>query len=281
MKHLKKLRVSVSPWLKFSSSLQRNRILKIIAVLFLLINSGYTKDQNHVDVGIDEKLGSYIPLDISFNNEKGELVKLNQLIKQPTILALVYYHCPAVCSPLLNGLTEVVDKLDLEPQKDFDVITLSFDHSEGPTAANKWKKEHLASMKRDFPESAWTFLTGDSISIKKLTDAVGFYFKRDTDSSFLHYGTLIILSEKGMISRYIFGIQFNQFDVKMALLEAQRGEYRPTINKILTFCYSYDRSGNKYVFNFQKIAGGIILLSALILFTVLIIKERKKSKEKI
>jgi protein SCO1/2 len=251
-------------------------------MLFIFIFSlGFGLDKKEVKVGIDEKLGNYIPLDLTFTNEKGELVKLNQLIKHPTILALVYYNCPAVCSPLLNGLSEVIDKLDLEPQKDFDVLTLSFDHREGPASASKWKKEHLASMKRNIPESAWTFLTGDSISIRKLTNAVGFYFKRDTDSSFLHYGTLIILSDKGMITRYIFGIQFLPFDVKMALIEAQRGEARPTVNKILAFCYSYDRSGNKYVLNFTKIAGSIILLSAVILFTVLIIRERKKTKEKI
>jgi protein SCO1 len=255
-----------------------------IFLLFLsgsvLISGNTIFSKSHEQVGIDEQLGSYVPLDVVFTNEKGEKVQLGQLIKRPTILALVYYHCPGICSPLLNGLTDVLDKLDMVPLKDFDVITLSFDEHEGPDIAGRWKREHLAIMKRDFPESAWTFLTGDSLSIRKLTDAVGFYFKRDTDSSFLHYGTLIVLSDKGKITRYIFGTEFLAFDVKMALNEAQRGEARPTINKILAFCYSFDRSGNKYVLNFTRIVGSMILFLALILLTILLIKDRNRRKER-
>jgi|WetSurMetagenome_2_1015567.scaffolds.fasta_scaffold60010_2 protein SCO1 len=253
----------------------------LILIFSVLIFYSNILSNTHEEVGIDEKLGSYIPLNLVFTNEKGEKVELGQLIKHPTILALVYYHCPGICNPLLNGLTDVIDKLDMEPLKDFNVITISFDEHEGTADAGRWKKEHLASMKRKFPESAWTFMTGDSLSIRKLTDAVGFYFKRDADSSFLHYGTLIILSEQGKITRYIFGTEFLPFDLKMALIEAQRGEARPTINKILAFCYSYDRTGNKYVLNFTKIAGSIILIFAVILFTVLMIKDRKRKKEKI
>jgi protein SCO1/2 len=246
-----------------------------------LANDRYSSvgENKHAEVGIDEQLGHYIPLDISFTNEKNEKVKLSELIRRPTIIALVYYHCPGICSPLLEGVADVVDHLDMEPLKDFGVLSISFDDREGPASATRWKKEHLLSMKRKLPEGTWTFLTGDSISIHKLTDAVGFYFKRDTDSSFLHYGSLIIVNGKGMISRYIFGTQFLPFDVKMALIEAQRGESRPTINKILAFCYSYDRIGNKYTLNFTKVAGSIVTLFGIVFFLVLILKGRKKSKE--
>jgi protein SCO1/2 len=246
-----------------------------------LANDRYSSvgENKHAEVGIDEQLGHYIPLDISFTNEKNEKVKLSELIRRPTIIALVYYHCPGICSPLLEGVADVVDHLDMEPLKDFGVLSISFDDREGPASATRWKKEHLLSMKRKLPEGTWTFLTGDSISIHKLTDAVGFYFKRDTDSSFLHYGSLIIVNDKGMISRYIFGTQFLPFDVKMALIEAQRGESRPTINKILAFCYSYDRIGNKYTLNFTKVAGSIVTLFGIVFFLVLILKGRKKSKE--
>lgn len=252
-------------------------LFSVILTLLLAVQS-YSQE---TEVGIDEKLGNYIPLDLTFVNEKSEKVLLRDLVNKPTILALVYYNCPAVCSPLLNGLAEVVDKIEMNPGADFNIITLSFNHKEKPDKALRWKKEHLASMKRIIPDNSWSFLTGDSISIKKLTNSVGFYFKQDTDSSFLHYGALIIISEKGMITRYIFGMQFLPFDLKMALIEAQKGEARPTINKILAFCYSYDRQGNKYVFNVTKIAGAIVLLFAAIIFTTLVIKGRKKTKEKV
>jgi cytochrome oxidase Cu insertion factor (SCO1/SenC/PrrC family) len=60
-----------------------------------------TKDQ--LGIGINEKLGQTIPLDLTFNDENGNQVSLRQLIHTPTILAPVYFHfhCPDVCSPLL------------------------------------------------------------------------------------------------------------------------------------------------------------------------------------
>lgn len=57
------------------------------------------KDQQ--GIGIDQKLGQYVPLDLTFNDENGNPVSLRQLIHTPTILALVYLHCPNVCSLLL------------------------------------------------------------------------------------------------------------------------------------------------------------------------------------
>jgi len=260
---------------KFKVRNQRNSISLLLIVFITVFSNVQAKS---TEVGIDEKLGNHIPLDLSFVNEKSEKVLLKNLIHKPTILALVYYNCPAICNPLLNGLAEVIDKVDMEPGKDFNIITLSFNHKEDAFKALKWKREHLVSMKRKIPDSSWSFLTGDSISIRKLTNSVGFYFKQDTDSSFLHFATLIILTEDGKITRYVFGTEFLPFDLKMALIEAQKGEARPTINKILTFCYSYDRQGNKYVLDFKRIAGAIVLLSALIFFTALIIKGKKNRK---
>jgi len=252
---------------------------KIILLMIFAFTSISILNAKNVEVGIDEKLGDRIPLDLTFVNEKSEKVILKDLVNKPTILALVYYNCPAVCNPLLNGLAEVIDRLDMIAGTDFNIITLSFNHKEDAFKALKWKREHIASMKRIIPDESWSFLTGDSISIRKLTNSVGFYFKQDTDSSFLHFGSLIILSGEGKITRYIFGTQFLPFDLKMALIEAQKGEARPTINKILTFCYSYDRQGNKYVLDVKRITGALVFLTVLIIFTTLILKGRKKTKE--
>lgn len=229
-----------------------------------------------IEVGIDEKLGAYVPLDLKFQNEKGETIQLKQLIHSPTILALVYYDCPGVCHPLLAGVADLVDRIDMKPGTDFNIITLSFDHTEKPGTAKRWKKEHLNSLTRSIPEGSWNFLTGDSVNINKLTNAVGFYFKKDSNNTFVHNSALIVISQKGLISRYIFGNIFLPFDVKMAIIEAQRGEFRPTINKILQFCYSYDRQGNKYVFNVQKIFGGAMILFVVIIFITLTIKSKVK-----
>lgn len=249
-------------------------------ILFFLLSLNISAFQTNSPgkVGIDEQLGSYIPLDLTFKDENGNPATLKNMIKKPVVLALVYYHCPGVCSPLLNGVAEVMDKVDLQPGEDFDIWTISFDPNDKPADARKWKSDHMGAMRRHIPEAAWTFMTGDSLTIRKLTDAVGFYYKRDR-GDFIHMGSLVVLSPQGKITRYIFGTQFLPFDVKMAVIEAQKGTPTPTVNKILAFCYSYDRQGGKYVFNITKVIGSLMLFSAVVLFTVLVIKSRaSKSK---
>ena len=57
------------------------------------------------DVGLDQRLGSSIPLNLTFRDEHGRQVALNQLFGQsPVILSLVYYQCPMLCTEVLNGL---------------------------------------------------------------------------------------------------------------------------------------------------------------------------------
>ncbi|MGE5353138.1 MAG: SCO family protein [Acidobacteriota bacterium] len=248
-------------------------------IFFLLsLNVYASQTAEKGKVGIDEQLGKYLPLDVTLKDENGNPVTLKNMIKRPVVLAFVYYHCPGVCSPLLSGVAEVMDRVDLDPGRDFDIWTISFDPNDKPQDARKWKSDHMGAMRRQLPESSWTFMTGDSLSVHRLTDAAGFYYKRDR-GNFIHMGSLIVLSPEGKITRYIFGTQFLPFDVKMAVIEAQKGETRPTVNKILSFCFSYDRQGGKYVFNVTKVIGSLLLFSAVVLFTVLVIKSRaSKSK---
>ena len=64
----------------------------------------------------------------------------------------------------------------------------------------------------------------------------------------------------------------------MAIVEAADEKSGPTINKMLKFCFSYDPGGQKYVLNFTKISGSLILLLAFGLLITLIIKGRTKIK---
>lgn len=255
-------------------------LLSLILIIILMFRTDLRADQNnkHVKVGIDEKLGKYIPKGLIFLNEDGKKVNLDSLMTMPIVFAPVYYHCPGICSPLMMGIAEVVDRVDLEPGKDFKVITLSFDPTEKPSDAKRWKTEHLNSMKRKMSDDSWIFLTGDSTTIKKMTDAVGFYFNPEGKDDFAHPTTLVVISKHGLISRYIFGTTFLPFDIKMAVTEADHGRTIPTVNKMLQYCFSYDRMKNSYVFDVTKVAGSVIFFLAAVFFTVLVVKKNKMKK---
>ncbi len=231
-------------------------------------------------MGIDEKLGNFLPADAEFVTSTGEKIKLGEAIDKPVILAFVYYECPGICNPLLTELAWVVDKVDLEPNEDFKVISLSFDHEETPEIASNWKNNFLTSIKRDFPPESWLFLTGDSVNIRKVTDAAGFYFK-PVGKEFIHAGSLITISPKGKISRYLFGNTFNPFDLKMALIDAQSGKTIPTVAKVLQFCFSYDPEGRGYTLNITRIIGTVMLLAAgIFLLSLLLLSKKRKNKIK-
>jgi len=246
---------------------------KSLLILFLLVSFSLFA-QKEIEVGIDEKLGNTLPLDLSFQTSEGKTVTLKDIINKPTLIALVYYECPGICNPMQNELAWTIDKLQLEPGKDFQVISISFDHKETPAVAAKWKKNYLMTIKRKFDPSSWLFLTGDSLSIKNLTDACGFHFK-PADKQFVHAATLVTVSPQGKISRYLFGTDFNPFDVKMALLEAESGKTSPTISKVLQFCFSYDPAGRQYTLNITRIVGTVMLLGIGIFLSVLVLKKKK------
>ena len=59
-------------------------------------------------VGINQKMGAQIPLDLPFADESGRDVTLRQYFGKPMILALVYYQCPSLCNMVLNGILRSV-----------------------------------------------------------------------------------------------------------------------------------------------------------------------------
>ena len=240
-----------------------------------VLNAHVEQPKDLSGIGIDEKLGQLIPLDLTFYDENGNPVSLGQLIRTPTVLAPVYYHCPNVCSLLLQNLADVLNRLPAEPDKEYRVLAISFDETEKPDLALQKKKTYLKMIQKPFPEDAWRFLTGDKENILKLTDAIGFHFKRVRED-FEHPVSLIILAPDGKISRYMYGTDILPFDLKMALIEASQGKIGPAISKVVRFCFSYDPKANKLVFNTLKVTGTVTLLFALSFVLFLLFKGRKQ-----
>lgn len=251
----------------------KNKI--IIVLLFLSI--GIFANQS-VEVGIEEKLGDKIPMDLQFINSTGDTVLLKDVIKKPILLSLVYYDCPGICSPMLEEIAWTADNLKLEPNVDYQILTVSFNPSETVEKAADRKKVYTAAIKRDFPKETWSFLIGDSLNIKRLTEAVGFNYLPEGEKDYIHAGALIAIAPDGLISRYMFGTSYNPFDVKMALLEAKSGKTNPTITKVLQFCFSYDPDGRKYTLNITRILGTFMLVTVGIFFSVLVLKKKNKKE---
>ncbi len=227
-------------------------------------------------------------MDLIFTDSDGKKVILKDLVNRPTIIDFAYFHCPGICTPIMEEVANVVNKSDLEPGEDYTILSISMDETETPVIAQKKKESIIEIIQRDVPPESWRFLTGDKFSIKKLADAAGFKFKR-TGEQFIHSGALIFVDKNGKICRYLipefserrkeFGIL--PFDFKMAVLETGKGKATPLITKVMQFCFSYDPKGRSYVLNFTKISGAAILFLAAVFVIYISIKPKKnRSKNK-
>ncbi len=249
-----------------------NQIKFFVLIIFCLANleSGSQPSlfDQQMQIGFDEKQGRYAALDVKLINEDGDTVLLRDVITRPAILNLVYYQCPGTCSPLMWGISKFIDEVDLQPGKDYDVITISFDPSEPISLGIAKKASYMSTMKNKESAKAWHFFVSDSANLAKLTSSVGFNYRKQ-NSQYIHPAGLIALAADGKIIRYLRGIEFMPFDIKITMVEAAEGKIGPSINRLLAICYSYDDKGNQFVFNVTRVSAVVISFILLILFLFL------------
>ena len=255
--------------------MNRTLIFTVIAVIYLT-GTAFSQVDQSPEVGVVEHLGKTIPLDLKFINDKSEPVTLRQLINKPTILSFVYFDCPGLCSPLLEGVGDVIQKTNLTLGKDYQVITISFNFRDTPQKA-KEKKKRFTDRYSKGNSDGWIFLTTDSATIFNITHSTGFITKA-VGLDFVHPSAIIAVSPTGMITRYLYGITFLPIDFKMAIYEANKQQPRPTIQKALLLCFSYDPQGQRYTMDILKISGILVIFFVLVFVVVYLIKPKKKTK---
>jgi protein SCO1/2 len=232
------------------------------------------------EVGIDQKLGQQVPLDLIFVDESGRDVRLGDLFRaRPVVLALVYYECPMLCTQVLSGLDGSLTALSLSAGTDFDIVVVSFDPGETAALAAQSRKTFLNRYRRAGAEGGVRFLTGRQESISKLADAVGFRYAYDAEiDQFAHPAAITLLTGDGRISRYLYGIEFAPKDFRLGLVEASEGRIGTAVDSLLLFCYHYDPESGKYgmaIMNLIRLAGVITVVCLGAFIFVSLRRERR------
>jgi len=236
------------------------------------------------NIDVEEHLGEYIPLNLQFKNDQGIDVYLSDYFNQgkPVILVLAYYDCPMLCTLVLNGITQSVYEMGLELGTDYQMITVSIDPRESSELAKAKKKTHMKMLNKSDTNEGWTFFIGENEEIEKLADAVGFkYYYVEDREEFAHPAVVMLLTDDGKISRYLYGIEYRPMDVKLGLLEAAQGRIGSTIDRLILYCYHYDPNSKGYVVfagNVMKLGGALTLAIMAIFLGLMWVKEsRRKS----
>ena len=233
-------------------------------------------------VTVDRQLGTSVPTDLQFQNAEGETVTIGQYLDgtTPVILNLVYHDCPMLCGLMLDGFTKSLQSLSWTPGEQFKVLTVSFNHREGPPIAREKRQTYLERLDRAGAAEGWHFLTGDKEAIRKLTDTVGFNFHWVPEKKeYAHPTTQIFLSGKGVVTRYIYGIELPGGDVRKALVEASNGEVGNAIDQAAMYCFQFDPETNTYTadaFNLMKIGS---VFTVIVLGGVLFVFWRREHEE--
>ena len=232
-------------------------------------------------VGIDQRLSEQVPLDLRFRDEGGHEVALGDLFgRRPVILALVYYECPMLCNQVLNGLTQALRVTSLEVGRDFDVVAVSFDPREGSELAAGKKAAYVKRYGREGSERGWHFLTGPEASVKALTSAVGFRYEwEDASSQWAHGAGIVVLTPKGVVSRYFYGIEYGVRDLRLGLVEASNHRIGNLADQLMLLCYRYDPMTGKYgiiALNAIRI-GGVLTVAALATFIFVMLRRERRT----
>lgn len=230
-------------------------------------------------VGVEEKVGRNIDLDLTFVAENGYPVPLRQFFHagRPVILNLVYYKCPMLCNLVLNAQTSALREIPWTPGDEYEIVTISIDPSEGFDLAQQKRALYLSNYGK--PANGWHFLTDHEGHAKKLAEAIGFHYRYDEKiEQYAHAAAIMVVTPDGRMARYLYGVKYKPRDVRLALTEAAEGKGKFSIDRLLLFCYHYDPQSRSYTLFATNVmrAGGA--LSVFVLGSVLAGLWRKERR---
>lgn len=242
-------------------------------------------DQMLKQMKLSPRLGESLPLDLIFQNEQGENVRLGSLFRdKPVVLMPVYYECPMLCGLVLKGFLKTLKPLSFTVGEEFDVITFTIDPGENAQLALQKEANVLKDYGRDQAETGWHFLTAADKpeTIQALTDAMGFHYVYDAESDeFGHPAAIMVITPEGKISRYFSGVEFSTKDLRLALVEASNREIGSWVDQALLFCFHYDPVTGRYGLVIQNILrlAGALTAGLLFSFIALSIVHEKRGTE--
>lgn len=199
-------------------------------------------------VSFEQRLNEQLPLGLPFKDESGRTVKLGEFYgRKPVVLAFVYYECPMLCTQVLNGVTGALKVLNFDVGREFDVVAVSINPREGPGLASAKKQAYVERYGRPHTADGWHFLTGREENIRALANAVGFRYEYDESiKQYAHGAGVELLTPKGVIARYFYGIEYSPRDIRLGIVEASEERIGSPIDSVLLLCYHYDPATGKY-----------------------------------
>lgn len=184
--------------------------------------------------------GAQLSLSTTFIDETGRSVALGTFFnKAPVILVLDYLRCTSLCGVTLRNLIAgTLDKLPLQPGRDYQLVAISIDPRDTPANATTARATYAGLLDRPDAERGLHFLTAPEEPVREIADAVGFPYRYDSLlDAYIHPAGFIIASPNGRISRYVEGVSIAPRDLVVALADAEQDKSQDLLTRIILLCH--------------------------------------------
>jgi protein SCO1/2 len=231
--------------------------------------------------GISQNLGNQLPLNDRFVDSGGTNVPLGAYFEhRPVVMALVYYKCKMLCPQVLSGLARTLRQVGFTPGKDYDIVVTSIDPADTPADGAAEKAHFLDSLGTPNAGSSVHFLTAQQASITDLASATGFNYVRVPGpdgkmDQFAHSSVIMIATPDGRMSKYLFGIDYQPRDVRLAVIQASTHHIGSVSDLILLYCCNYSPTAGKYTVSILRVMGLAAMGSLFMLVALLYALSRK------
>lgn len=211
-----------------------------------------------------QHLDAQLPLAGTFNDDDGRPVHLGAFFdRKPVVLVLGYYHCPNLCSTLMDGVLESLADVRLPPHA-YRVVGVSIDPTENAEIAARKKSSYASLVARAGGDLH--LLTGAQPQIDHLTKKAGFQYAYDASlGQYAHPAGFLIATPQGRISHYFMGVRFDPRDLRLAIIDASSGRIGSPVDRLLLLCSHYDPATGRYSMEAMNVvrAACLAVLAAL------------------
>lgn len=192
-----------------------------------------------------QRLDAQLPLSATFTDDNGTATRLGAFFgKRPVVMVLGYYHCPNLCSTLMDGVLESLADVHLPPQA-YRVVGVSIDPSETAEVAARKKLTYAPLVARAGGELH--LLTAAQSQIQTLAHSAGLQYSYDAATQqYAHPAGFLVATPEGRISHYFMGVRFDPRDVRLALVDASAGRIGSPVDRLVLLCSHYDPATGRY-----------------------------------
>jgi len=199
-------------------------------------------------VGYEQRIGESLPLGTVLTDAQGRERPLGALLAgRPAVLIFTYFRCPEMCSLVASGAVESLRTLKATAGADYEVITVSIDPSDTAAMAREREHQDLGRYGRRGAAAGWHTLVGREDQVAALAAAAGFRYRFDPRSrQYAHPSGLVVLTPRGVVSRYFLGVDFPATDLAEALKAAAANQTGSSVFSLLLVCFQGGAQQGQY-----------------------------------